>query len=235
MIGNVTGNVTGNLNGNATTATSTSSAISANTLTNPRTIAISGAVTGTATSFNGSANISIPATITSGATITSPNLSGTPTYAVGFNGIESKYIRGSIDGSPATFGFIGQLNTSTSALQGITSNQLKKGASITLTVGEWEVYGNATLNFTGVNCVAGDQIGAGISVDSETLITNQIQLLLIPALASFSASPAYAFVTPRIRVSVSGTNQIANLMVQAPTLTAGTITFTSIISANRVR
>lgn len=47
---------TGALVGNASTATS------AATLTTARTIAISGAATGTATSFNGSANISIPIT-----------------------------------------------------------------------------------------------------------------------------------------------------------------------------
>ncbi len=47
------GTITAALTGNASTAT---------TLQNARTIAISGDITGTATSFNGSANISIPIT-----------------------------------------------------------------------------------------------------------------------------------------------------------------------------
>jgi len=50
--------------GSATTATT---ATTANTLTTARTISISGDVTGTATSFNGSANITIPVTINAGA------------------------------------------------------------------------------------------------------------------------------------------------------------------------
>jgi hypothetical protein len=50
---NISGNVTGNLTGTASNAT---------VLQNARTIAISGGATGTATSFNGSANITIPVT-----------------------------------------------------------------------------------------------------------------------------------------------------------------------------
>lgn len=49
----------GALSGNATTATT---ATKANTLTTARTIGASGGITGTATSFNGSANITIPVT-----------------------------------------------------------------------------------------------------------------------------------------------------------------------------
>jgi hypothetical protein len=51
-----TGGVVGNVTGNATTATT------ATTLQTARTIALSGGATGTATSFNGSANITIPVT-----------------------------------------------------------------------------------------------------------------------------------------------------------------------------
>jgi len=54
------GTVTASLSGNASTAT---------TLQTGRTVAISGDVTGTATSFNGSANITIPAVITAGVIV----------------------------------------------------------------------------------------------------------------------------------------------------------------------
>lgn len=54
------GTVTATLSGNASTAT---------TLQTGRTVAISGDVTGTATSFNGSANITIPAVITAGVIV----------------------------------------------------------------------------------------------------------------------------------------------------------------------
>jgi hypothetical protein len=54
FLGNLTGNVTGNVSGNA--------GGSAASLTTPRTFAISTGATGTATSFDGTANITIPVT-----------------------------------------------------------------------------------------------------------------------------------------------------------------------------
>ena len=61
---------TGNLAGNATTATT---ATKANQLTTARTIAISGGVTGAATSFNGTANITIPVTAVDASKLTNKN------------------------------------------------------------------------------------------------------------------------------------------------------------------
>lgn len=222
------GGVTGAVTGNASTAT---------TLETARTIAISGSVTGTATSFNGAANISIPTTIASGVTITSPNLAGTPTYAVGFDGFSSKYIKGITDGLPATTGYIGQVISNTSTLQTIASNAIVYGAMIILTPGSWEVYGNATFNFNTVNSVAGDFLGASISTlnpITPALVDTQRQVLLIPALTSCTQTPAYAFVTPRVRFDVT-TNSDVYIVIQAPTISAGTMQFSSIITANRVR
>ena len=71
VTGNLTGNVTGNVTGNAGTAT---------TLATGRTIALSGDVTGTATSFNGSANISIPVTINAGSVTPTDLSTGGPTW-----------------------------------------------------------------------------------------------------------------------------------------------------------
>ena len=60
--GMIHGNVTGNLTGNASTATSATTASKANILTTARNIALGGALTGSA-SFNGSANITINASV----------------------------------------------------------------------------------------------------------------------------------------------------------------------------
>lgn len=60
----------GALSGNATTATT---ATKANQLTTARTIGISGGVTGTATSFNGTANITIPVTAVDASKLTNKN------------------------------------------------------------------------------------------------------------------------------------------------------------------
>jgi hypothetical protein len=216
--------IVGNLTGNAGTAA---------TLQTARTIGISGSVTGTATSFNGSANIIIPATITTGATITSPNLAGTATGA-----LTSKVMQGITDGTSASAGYIGEVIQGTSALTAIATNSIVNGASITLSPGDWEVYANATFNFSGVSAAAGDLIGAAVSLVPLTLPNNQRQVLLIPAITNISEAPAFAFVTPRVRVNVT-TNTVIYIVVQSPAFTIvspGTgMQFSSVITANRVR
>lgn len=215
--------IVGSITGNAGTAT---------TLETARTIAISGSVTGTATSFNGSANITIPATITTGATITSPNLAGTATGA-----LTSKVVQGITDGTSATAGFIGEIIQSTSSLIAIGDDDIVFGAGITLTPGSWNVYGNATLNFASVTTTAGSSMGASISIlnaSSPALIDNQRQVMLAPALTSVSQSPAYNFVTPIVNFNVT-TNSTVYIVIKAPIRSVGTMEFSSIITANRVR
>jgi hypothetical protein len=221
--GNVTGNLTGNVTGDASG--------SASTLATPRTIAISGAVTGTATSFNGSANISIPATISSGATITSPVLAGTATGS-----LTSKVIQGVTDGSvPSISSYIGELlevnQTSTSILTGATVN----AATLSLTAGEWEVFGNATFNFTGTTVTANTTAIASVSDTSGSLQADKQQAIILPALTTATASPALALVTPRVSVSVTGSPVPSYLVIKAPAFSAGTIAFTATLKARRIR
>ena len=221
--GDVTGNLTGNVTGNASG--------SASTLATPRTIAISGAVTGTATSFNGSANISIPATISSGATITSPAFAGTATGS-----LTSKVIQGVTDGSvPSISSYIGELleisQTSTSITTGATLN----AATLSLTAGEWEVFGNATFNFTGTTVTANTTIAVSVSNTSGSLQTDKQQLIILPTLTTATASPAFALVTPRVSVSVTGSAVPSYLVIKAPTFSAGTIAFTATLKARRIR
>lgn len=69
--GNLTGDVTGNVSGSSGSCTGNAATASkAAQLTTARTIAISGACVGTATSFNGTANISIPVTSVDAAKLT---------------------------------------------------------------------------------------------------------------------------------------------------------------------
>lgn len=75
--GNVTGNVNGNLVGTASNAT---------VLQNARTIAIQDGVTGTATSFDGSANISIPVTAINASVINTGTIANARTTASSSNG-----------------------------------------------------------------------------------------------------------------------------------------------------
>lgn len=92
----VTGS-SGSCTGNAATATT---ATSATTLTTARTIALSGKVTGTATSFNGSANISIPVTAVTADSCTGNSATATKlatARTINFNGAITG--SGSFDGS----------------------------------------------------------------------------------------------------------------------------------------
>lgn len=142
---------------------------------------------------------------------------------------------GITNGIAATTGIVGQILTNTSAVVSILSNVKTAGATVTLTAGDWEVYSNATFNFTGVTATLVDQIGAAVSNANNTMPTNQCQWLLTPVMATaVTQTPAYAFVTPRVRFNVT-VNTPVYVVVQAPLITAGTMTFTSIITANRVR
>lgn len=217
------------------TALASGVAISSPNIVNPS--IVSPAITGGTIASSSVSASTITSSTISGSTIADANFSGTPT---GF--LPSTIIKGVTDGSVAQAGYIGEiLSASQLSPVGISSNQIKDGVSLSLTPGSWEVYGNATFYFTGVTCAAGDVIGVGLSTTSGTMVSNQQQLLLCPQLSNFSGSPAgsaaYAFVTPRIRIDTS-TNTTVYLVVQAPThtlATGGSMKFTCILSANRVR
>jgi hypothetical protein len=235
VVGNLTGNVVGNLNGNVTgnlTGNVTGNASgSASTLAPGKTIAISGAVTGAATSFNGGADISIPATISSGATITSPAFAGTATGT-----LTSKVVQGVTDGSvPSISSYIGELvEASQSSATTITTGAIVNAVTLSLGVGEWEVFGNASFNFTTTVVTALTTIAVSVSDASGSLQDSKQQMLTLPALASSTASPAFALVTPRVSVSVTGSSAPFYLVIKAPTFT-GTVTYTGTIKARRIR
>ena len=225
IIGNVTGNITGNVTGNVT-----GNAGSATTLETARTIAISGAITGTATSFNGSTNITIPATITSGATITSPLFTGTATGS-----LTSKVVQGVTDGStPSISSYIGELLQVNQASTSIATGATVTAITLSLTAGEWEVFGSATFNFSGTTVTANTSIVVGVSDTAATLQTDKQQVIMLPAFTTATLTPAFALVSPKVPVSVSASTP-TYLVVKAPTFSAGTITFTATLKARRVR
>jgi hypothetical protein len=216
-----TQNIIGNVTGNATTAT---------TLATGRTIAISGAVTGTATSFNGSANITIPAVIASGATITSPVLAGTATGS-----LTSKVVQGVTDGStPVISSYIGELLQGNQTSTAITTGATVTAVTLSLTAGEWEVFGNATFNFSGTTVTTNTTIAVGVSDTAATLQTDKQQVMTLPAFTTVTLTPAFALVSPKVPVSTSVSTS-AYLVVKAPTFSLGTITFSATLKARRVR
>lgn len=172
----IAANVTGNVTGNSQTAS---------TLQNARTIAISGAISGTATSFDGSANIVIPSTISAGASIESPVFSGTATGA-----LTSKVIQGITDGSSAASGFMGQIVSSTVAVgsavaltTGVTANV----TSISLPAGEW--YVNGQVDYRAAATTSITILTQGISQTSAALggqdtFTRNVSAAFVPTAAN---------------------------------------------------
>ena len=195
------------------TQTIAGNSATATVLQTARTIAISGAVTGTATSFNGSANITIPTTITS---------------------LSSSVIQGVTDGSNASAGIVGQIIQSTPATAvSIATGATVTGATITLTAGDWDIDGSVTFNFSATTVTANTTIAAGISTTA-ALVADQQQLFLLPAYTTATATPAFAISVPVIRQNVSSSTSV-NIVVKAPSFTAGTITYTAFIKARRIR
>jgi hypothetical protein len=189
VTGDVTGNVTGNVTGDVTGNVTGNAGGSASTLSTPRTIAISGAITGTATSFDGSSNISIPVTISSGATITSPIISGTVIGATGAQ-IPSTLIYGVTDGSSGASGFVGQVILSTIPVGNavtLTSGVIANVTSISLPAGEW--YINGQVNYKANSTASITNLTQGISqttvqLGGQDTFTRLVMAAVVPTAAS---------------------------------------------------
>jgi hypothetical protein len=213
--------IVGSITGNAGTAT---------TLQTARTIGISGSVTGTATSFNGATGIVIPTTITSGATITSPNLAGTATGA-----LTSKVVQGITDGTSATTGFIGETFSASTSATSIGDDDIETGATLNLSAGVWEVFGQAIFNFSGVTTTSVQPIVASISPSYGVINYGNCNQVLIPVIStSLSLSPTYSLVPSLYRFQ-NTLNYPVHITVKSPTRDVGTMTFETSITAIRIR
>lgn len=226
--------VNASITGNASTATTTTNAITANTLETPRTISMSGAVIGTATAFDGSENISIPTSISSGTTITSPFFNGTATGA-----LTTKVLKGVTDGAPADAGYVGEFLESFSAEATMSNTgSISVGALLSLSAGVWEVYGNATFSFSAFTNTSQQEsvIAVSIGTVNNALTINQQQVITVgPSYSSVTINPAFALVTPRIIIT-NELNPII-LVAKAPLHAGGSsvVKFVSTIKARRIR
>lgn len=217
--GGVTGNVVGNLTGNAGTATALQTA---------RTIGISGSVTGTATSFDGTANIIIPATITSGATITSPVLAGTATGS-----LISSVIQGVTDGSAAASGFMGQVVTSTIAVGSavvLTTTITATVTSISLPAGEWYVNGQVDYRAAAATSITilTQGISQTIALGGQDTFSRSIMGAVVP-----TASNDFGIPIRGQRIVLTATTPI--YLVAAATFTVAALSAYGTIEARRIR
>jgi hypothetical protein len=149
-VGDVTGNVTGNLTGTASNAT---------VLQTARTIAIQDGVTGTATSFNGSANISIPVTGINASVINTGTINNARTTASSSNGASTIVAR------DASGNFTANVITANgSAITSINASNISSGTVATARLGSGTANSSTFLR--------GDQTYAtpsgGMQVDTNT-------------------------------------------------------------------
>jgi hypothetical protein len=206
--------------GNATTAT---------TLATGRTIAISGAVTGTATSFDGSANITIPAVIASGATITSPVLAGTATGL-----LTSTVIQGVTDGVAAVSGIVGQVVQSTLAVASAVSLTTATAATVTsisLPAGEW--YVNGQVDYRAAATTSITILTQGISTTAATLgaqdtFSRNVSTAFVPTASNDVGLPIRGQA-----LSLTATTTV--YLVANATFTLNTLSAYGTIQARRVR
>ena len=215
-----TQNIIGNVTGNSGTST---------VLQTARTIQITGAITGTPTSFNGSADISIPAIITSGATITSPVFAGNATGS-----LISSVLQGVTDGSAAASGFVGQVISSTVAVGSavaLTTNTISNVTSISLPAGEWYVNGQVDYRAGATTSIT--VLTQGISQTSAALggqdtFSRSVMAAVVPTAAVDFGIPVRGQ-----RIVLTATTTI--FLIAAGTFTVSTLSAYGTIEARRVR
>jgi hypothetical protein len=159
-------------------------------------------------------------TANSGVLVT--NSSGVPSIAVG-------QIPGTATNDSGNAGSIGEFVTSNIAFASatsLTSNIAKDVTSISLTAGDWLVYGNVFFN----QSVGASQAYGWISTTSATLPDNS----LISGTGTTTAIIVNLGVTvPMVRISLSGTTTV--YLSGLSTFVSGTSTACGTISARRVR
>jgi len=121
----------GNFSANTITANLTGTAANATVLQTARTIALQDGATGTATSFNGSANISIPVTAINASVINTGTLANARTTGSASNGANTLVLRdanGDFTGrNVSATNFIGTLNGSGANVTSINATNISSG------------------------------------------------------------------------------------------------------------
>ncbi len=154
-------------------------------------------VTGTAnqvivSSPTGAITLSLPQSIASTSNVTFGSVTFNPT---------TKGIVGTLSNNNAGAGFVGELIESTVANVAIANNTFTNVTSISLTAGDWDVFGGVLTNPDITTTQV--QLAAGISLTSVTLPTD-IYLSTGPANAGRDLGGA----VPTTRLSLSGTNTV---------------------------
>ena len=134
-------------------------------------------------------------------------------------------IVGTTAADSASAGRVGEVLTSTVTAQAITSNTFTNVTSISLTAGDWDVYGNVFTNPAGTTTQA--QVACGLNTTSATLPAQYSTVSAYAAGISGGINAPFA----RINVSSTTTVYLVGIVVYA----VSTLTISGTITARRVR
>lgn len=143
--------------------------------------------------------------------------------------ITTPNIVGVANGSNAAAGSVGEYVTATGTAVSMTNATPTNVTSISLTAGDWDVFGNVQFIAAASTVIVNMQ--SGINTVTSTLPVSPNEAITTGV--TFSANAQFSQVVPRQRLSLSGTTTVF-LVVQAGFNTS-TLTTTSYIAARRVR
>jgi hypothetical protein len=135
-------------------------------------------------------------------------------------------ISGSTAGTNAVAGYVGEVITSAVTTVAISNNTFTNVTSISLTAGDWDVWGNILTNPAGTTTQIA--ITGGISTTTATLPANQYL-----ALGAYSAGNAGGGPVPYTRINVSSTTTV--YLVAVVVYSVSTLTINGTLTARRAR
>lgn len=138
-------------------------------------------------------------------------------------------IQGVTSGNNATPGFVGEYLTNSASGVSLTTATATTVVSLSLTAGDWDVFGNVT--FTPGGGINFTSMGAGLSTVSNT-IQNNISLVSIRP-ATTTSSVVQNLCAGTFRMNVSSTTSV--FLVAQSSFTLTTLTANGLIAARRIR
>jgi hypothetical protein len=136
---------------------------------------------------------------------------------------------GVTNGSDAAVGQVGQFVTTTSAAVPVSWGSLQQFAALSLSAGDWDVWGDIQFIPTGI-ITAMTSLAFGLSLSATALGVRFIAL----ATPNYPTSAGYYAIAPRLRVSVAATTSVY-LLCQFTGGSGGTPTCDVQMNARRVR
>lgn len=188
------------------------------------------------TSTGFTCNAAVNAATLGGATFASPGAIGSTTAGTGkfttlqatgaFTPSSTAGIVGTTTNDSANAGSVGEYITASGTGVSLTSGANNTVASISLTAGDWDVWGN--VEFTQTGGASSTALVDSISVGSAAIGSAPNR-----GVSQFTTSLPQTLVPPMQRVSISTTTSV--YLMAVPTFSGGTMTATGFIAARRVR